>query len=281
MTHKGNAREQLQETLLAVPWKDRLVLRKSHRIIQICVDKVLGESRESFLNYSLTEQLTRVRLVCEKELDTDRLFLRFGGLLFVIGCLRHLFTDNTPYSQVAECICLALSVALLIRYLFRRRTVKRFLRFVQEKEPGSKTLLYLWLACTDTVLRPLREALAPSTITRFTNETSYRPVQPDPELVLAQQCLEILEARQRTTLGILITLLEMHPDPSHAVPHAVVDSDPRPSNQILREALRLVELAKQSPNSSTNVRLAKEEAITPGKAVLASWEEVPQQRKKV
>lgn len=88
-----------------------------------------------------------------------------------------------------------------------------------------------------------------------------------PQLVLAQQDLQILEARQRAGLGIIIQLLETEDNNSRTVPYVIEDGDPRPSDQILRDALKLIESAKRKCCSSTSVRIAHEQPPIPGAAI--------------
>lgn len=266
---KRNAHE-LCELLLATPWEERLATANRHAQVRERIDAVLKVKGPSLANQSLIQQVQGIRRTTESRLrNTDPLSEELLSAIATIVVLLVVLALNVQIvtSRGGFLAFLGVVIGSFFYWRHRIRKARQYHALFGRKTSATLSTGRLWLAYTDTVLRPLREALRVTTPVRPSAETGYRPVPMHPQLVLAQQDLQILEARQRAGLGIIITLLETHDGSSHAIPYAIADNDPRSSDQILRDALKLVESAERECCSSTSVRVADEQPPIPGAAL--------------
>lgn len=270
MSDTSKAGQKLREKLLAEPQKERLAIIDSNHFVRECVDCITKGEVTLFLQNPLTTQLSRVRSFREESPIFDdnltRGSLIVGAICLVIAAAGALLSKQASDLKLQLALVgMAMIVALLWGYILRE--TERLRCYFSRKVTHTESTTRLWLACHDVALQPLRKALSHLSAIRPTEDASFRPEPLHPQLVLAQQDLQILEARQRAGLEIVITLLETHTDPSRAVPYAIEDGDPRPSDQILRDALKLVESAERECCSSTSVRVADEQPPMPGAAL--------------
>lgn len=242
------------QSILDRPWKERRIRISQDPIAEMVYDRVKADDEYQVFNrLSPDHQYLFLRKyvpqVPRPAFQRRKIVIKPLGVALLVLCtvlfLGALKLLHIDFNSV-RWIVYPLIVLLAIDRLISRWWIKHFhQRFGQGVATWS--VAWMWAACTDEMLEPLRQDLEDEPSSRASGEPEHlREAGTSPEIQRATELLEILETRRRTDLQANVDAVAEYPC---ALPNRTRDTytdaeSERTNHELLNEALGLVASAR-------------------------------------
>lgn len=238
------------QTILDQPWKQRRVQMKDDPIADMVYDQVTADDEYPVFNKFWPDQQylflrKYIPQVPRPVFERRKIILKSLGLAILTLCtvifLGLLKLFHIDFSSMRWIV-----YPLIAHLLISRWRIKRFhQRFGHGVETWS--VAWMWAACTDEALEPLRQGLEDEQRSRALSEPElFREEGASPEIQRSKELLEILEMRRRIDLQALVDAAAEYP---HTLPNRAYDKytdteSERTNHELLNEALGLIASAR-------------------------------------